>query len=57
MTRSLLRSSHESTWLDPYDQPVKWRLEVVFVPVSDVGRAKSFYRDAVGFNEEPANSR
>jgi catechol 2,3-dioxygenase-like lactoylglutathione lyase family enzyme len=31
---------------------VEWRLEVVFVPVSDVDRAKAFYRDEVGFNED-----
>ena len=29
-----------------------WRLEVVFVPVSDVDRARAFYRDEVGFNED-----
>lgn len=27
-----------------------WTLEVVVVPVSDVGRAKSFYADQLGFN-------
>ncbi|MEX2549021.1 MAG: VOC family protein [Nitriliruptoraceae bacterium] len=26
-----------------------WRLEVIVVPVSDVDRAKAFYRDQVGF--------
>jgi catechol 2,3-dioxygenase-like lactoylglutathione lyase family enzyme len=31
---------------------VEWRLEVVFVPVSDVDRAKAFYRDQVGFKED-----
>jgi catechol 2,3-dioxygenase-like lactoylglutathione lyase family enzyme len=31
---------------------VEWRLEVVFVPVSDVDRSKAFYRDLVGFNED-----
>ncbi|HEX6261739.1 MAG TPA: VOC family protein [Actinomycetota bacterium] len=31
---------------------MEWRLEVVFVPVSDVDRAKAFYRDAVGFHED-----
>jgi catechol 2,3-dioxygenase-like lactoylglutathione lyase family enzyme len=31
---------------------VEWRLEVVFVPVSDLDRAKAFYRDQVGFNED-----
>jgi catechol 2,3-dioxygenase-like lactoylglutathione lyase family enzyme len=31
---------------------VEWRLEVVFVPVSDVDRATAFYRDQVGFNED-----
>jgi predicted enzyme related to lactoylglutathione lyase len=31
---------------------VEWRLEVVFVPVSDVDRAKVFYRDQVGFDED-----
>ena len=29
-----------------------WRLEVVFVPVSDLDRARAFYRDKVGFNED-----
>jgi catechol 2,3-dioxygenase-like lactoylglutathione lyase family enzyme len=28
---------------------VDWKLEVVTVPVSDVDRAKEFYRDKVGF--------
>ncbi|MFI1399564.1 VOC family protein [Streptomyces sp. NPDC020681] len=27
-----------------------WTLEVIVVPVSDVDRAKEFYRDKVGFN-------
>jgi catechol 2,3-dioxygenase-like lactoylglutathione lyase family enzyme len=31
---------------------VEWRLEVVFVPVSDVDRAKTFYRDQVGLTED-----
>jgi predicted enzyme related to lactoylglutathione lyase len=31
---------------------VEWRLELVLVPVSDVDRAKAFYRDQVGFNED-----
>ena len=31
---------------------MEWRLEVVFLPVSDVGRAKAFYRDQVGFIED-----
>ncbi len=29
-----------------------WRLEVVQVPVSDVDRAKAFYTEKVGFNED-----
>ncbi|MEJ7719911.1 MAG: glyoxalase superfamily protein [Ilumatobacteraceae bacterium] len=29
-----------------------WKLEVVFVPVSDVDRAKAFYVDQVGFNAD-----
>jgi predicted enzyme related to lactoylglutathione lyase len=28
-----------------------WRLELVYVPVSDVDRAKAFYTDTVGFTE------
>lgn len=28
---------------------MKWRLEVISVPVTDVDRAKSFYTDQVGF--------
>ena len=31
---------------------MEWRFELVFVPVSDVDRAKAFYRDQVGFNED-----
>ena len=27
-----------------------WKLEVVVVPVSDIDRAKSFYRDQLGFH-------
>jgi catechol 2,3-dioxygenase-like lactoylglutathione lyase family enzyme len=29
---------------------VEWKLEVVVVPVADVDRAVSFYRDQAGFN-------
>ena len=29
-----------------------WKLELVFVPVSDVDRAKSFYTDRVGFHAD-----
>jgi predicted enzyme related to lactoylglutathione lyase len=29
-----------------------WRLELVYVPVSDVDRAKAFYTDTVGFTED-----
>jgi predicted enzyme related to lactoylglutathione lyase len=29
---------------------MEFKLELVFVPVSDVGRAKAFYVDQVGFN-------
>lgn len=31
---------------------MEWRIEVVFVPVSDIDRAKTFYRDRVGFVED-----
>jgi predicted enzyme related to lactoylglutathione lyase len=31
---------------------IEWRLELVQVPVSDVDRAKAFYVDQVGFNED-----
>jgi len=34
------------------DRPGEWRLELVVVPVSDVDRAKAFYRDRVGFEED-----
>src|SRR6476661_1377440 len=29
-----------------------WKLELVVIPVSDVGRAKAFYVDKVGFNAD-----
>jgi catechol 2,3-dioxygenase-like lactoylglutathione lyase family enzyme len=29
-----------------------WKLELVVVPVSDVDRAKAFYRDQLGFNAD-----
>ena len=29
-----------------------WKLELVFVPVSDVDRAKAFYTDQIGFNAD-----
>jgi catechol 2,3-dioxygenase-like lactoylglutathione lyase family enzyme len=29
-----------------------WRLELVFVPVSDVNRAKAFYTEKLGFNAD-----
>jgi catechol 2,3-dioxygenase-like lactoylglutathione lyase family enzyme len=32
-----------------YKDTMKWTLEVVVVPVSDVDRAKEFYADKVGF--------
>jgi len=31
---------------------VDWKLELVAVPVSDVDRAKAFYVEQVGFNED-----
>jgi catechol 2,3-dioxygenase-like lactoylglutathione lyase family enzyme len=31
---------------------VEWRLELVLVPVSDIDRSRSFYRDQVGFHED-----
>jgi predicted enzyme related to lactoylglutathione lyase len=31
---------------------IDWRLELIQVPVSDVDRAKSFYVDLVGFNDD-----
>ena len=31
---------------------VDWKLELVAVPVSDVDRAKAFYTEKVGFNED-----
>jgi catechol 2,3-dioxygenase-like lactoylglutathione lyase family enzyme len=31
---------------------MEWRMELVFVPVADVDRAKAFYRDQVGFHED-----
>src|SRR5436190_14656056 len=31
---------------------IDWRLELIQVPVSDVGRAKAFYVDQVGFNDD-----
>ena len=29
-----------------------WKLELVFLPVSDVDRAKDFYTDKIGFNAD-----
>jgi catechol 2,3-dioxygenase-like lactoylglutathione lyase family enzyme len=29
-----------------------WKIELIFVPVTDVDRAKSFYVDQVGFNAD-----
>jgi catechol 2,3-dioxygenase-like lactoylglutathione lyase family enzyme len=31
---------------------MNWRLELVPIPVSDVDRAKAFYTEKVGFNED-----
>ena len=31
---------------------MEWRLEVVFVPVSDLDRTWAFYRDRVGSSED-----
>jgi predicted enzyme related to lactoylglutathione lyase len=31
---------------------IDWRLELIQIPVSDVDRAKSFYVDQVGFNDD-----
>jgi predicted enzyme related to lactoylglutathione lyase len=30
--------------------PMDWKLELVYVPVTDVDRAKAFYTDQVGFH-------
>ncbi|HEY2521915.1 MAG TPA: hypothetical protein VGJ19_17540, partial [Streptosporangiaceae bacterium] len=35
-----------------YGAVMEWKIELVFVPVSDVDRAKSFYVDQVGFNAD-----
>jgi catechol 2,3-dioxygenase-like lactoylglutathione lyase family enzyme len=35
-----------------YDPGMDWKLELVFVPVSDVDRAKAFYVDQVGFHAD-----
>jgi catechol 2,3-dioxygenase-like lactoylglutathione lyase family enzyme len=32
------------------ENTMKWKLELVVVPVSDVDRAKAFYADKLGFN-------
>lgn len=29
-----------------------WKIELIFIPVSDVDRAKAFYVDQVGFHED-----
>ena len=29
-----------------------WKLELVAIPVSDVDRAKTFYTEKIGFNED-----
>ena len=29
-----------------------WKIELIFVPVTDVGRAKEFYVDRLGFNAD-----
>jgi predicted enzyme related to lactoylglutathione lyase len=46
----------ESGLIAPYpetmDTRIDWKLELVFVPVSDVDRAKAFYVDQVGFNPD-----
>jgi catechol 2,3-dioxygenase-like lactoylglutathione lyase family enzyme len=31
---------------------MEWKLELVFVPVSDVDRAKAFYTEKAGFNAD-----
>src|SRR5437868_15412719 len=31
---------------------MEWRIELIFVPVTDVDRAKSFYVDQVGFHAD-----
>ncbi|WP_345761087.1 glyoxalase superfamily protein [Diaminobutyricibacter sp. McL0608] len=31
---------------------MNWKIELIFVPVTDVDRAKSFYVDQVGFNAD-----
>lgn len=32
--------------------PLDWKIELVFIPVSDVDRAKAFYVDQVGFHAD-----
>lgn len=34
------------------DTPMNWKIEVVFIPVTDVDRAKAFYVDQVGFHAD-----
>ena len=36
---------------------MEWRIELIFVPVTDVDRAKSFYVDQVGFHADHAVER
>jgi catechol 2,3-dioxygenase-like lactoylglutathione lyase family enzyme len=32
--------------------PAAWKIELIFIPVSDVDRAKAFYVDQVGFHAD-----
>jgi predicted enzyme related to lactoylglutathione lyase len=46
------RRSITSVRLSRYRRGMDMKLEVVFVPVTDVDRAKAFYVDQVGFNAD-----
>lgn len=36
--------------------PVNWKIELIFVPVADVDRAKDFY-ERIGFNADQTRPR
>jgi catechol 2,3-dioxygenase-like lactoylglutathione lyase family enzyme len=47
--RPVVQTGREVTTFDDQDGTMNFKLELVFVPVSDVDRAKAFYVDQVGF--------
>lgn len=50
--RSATSSDITAFMNDERNRTMDWKIELVFVPVTDVDRAKAFYTEKVGFNAD-----